>query len=77
MLTTITIIIILLILFSITQTIKTILRVQEHQYNINKDLRENIEKLDRRTTQIINMINKHVKEETEIYELISNFGKEE
>lgn len=77
MLTTITIIIILLILFSITQTIKTMLRVQEHQYNINKDLRENIEKLEKRTTQIINIIGKHVKEETEIYELISNFGKEE
>lgn len=77
MLTTITIIIILLILFSMTQTIKTMLRVQEHQYNINKDLRENIEKLDKRTTQIIQIIGKHVKEETEIYELISNFGKEE
>ena len=77
MLTTITIIIILVILFSITQTIKTMLRVQEHQYNINKDLRENIEKLDKRTTQIIQIIGKHVKEETEIYELISNFGKEE
>ena len=77
MLTTITIIMILVILFSITQTIKTMLRVQEHQYNINKDLRENIEKLDKRTTQIIQIIGKHVKEETEIYELISNFGKEE
>lgn len=77
MLTTITIIMILVILFSMTQTIKTMLRVQEHQYNINKDLRENIEKLDKRTTQIIQIIGKHVKEETEIYELISNFGKEE
>lgn len=77
MLTTITIIIILLILFSFNCTIKTMLRVQEHQYNINKDLRDNIEKLDKRTTQIINIISKHVKEETEIYELISNFGKEE
>ena len=77
MLTTITIIMILLILFSMTQTIKTILRVQELQHDINKDLRDNIETLDKRTTQIINIINKHVKEETEMYELISNFGKEE
>ena len=77
MLTTITIIMILVILFDMTQTIKTILRVQELQHDINKDLRDNIETLDKRTTQIINIIGKHVKEETEIYELISNFGKEE
>lgn len=77
MLTTITIIIILLILFSITQTIKTMLRVQEYQYNINKDLRENIEKLDKRTAEIIKIVNKYLENENEIYELISNFGKEE
>ena len=77
MLTTITIIMILVNLFIFNRTIRTILEVQEHQYNINKDLRENIEKLDKRTTQIIQIIGKHVKEETEIYELISNFGKEE
>lgn len=77
MLTTITIIMILVILFSMTQTIKTILRVQEHQYNINKDLRENIEKLDKRTAEIIKIVNKYLENENEIYELISNFGKEE
>jgi thioredoxin-related protein len=77
MLTTVTIIIILLILFSFNCTIKTMLEVQEHQYNINKDLKKNIEILDKRTAQIIDIIGKHVKEETEIYELISNFSKEE
>ena len=77
MLTTITIIIILLILFSFNCTIKTILRVQELQHDINKDLRDNIETLDKRTTQIIEIVNKYLENENEIYELISNFGKEE
>ena len=52
MLTTITIIMILVNLFIFNRTIRTILAVQEHQYNINKDLRNNIEVLDKRTTQI-------------------------
>ena len=77
MLTTITIIMILVILFSMTQTIKTILRVQELQHDINKDLRDNIEKLDKRTAEIIKIVNKYLENENEIYELISNFGKEE
>lgn len=77
MLTTITIIMILVVLFSMTQTIKTILRVQELQHDINKDLRNNIEVLDKRTVQTIEIINKYLKEENEIFEMISNFGKEE
>ena len=77
MLTNITIIMILVILFSMTQTIKTILRVQELQHDINKDLRDNIEKLDKRTAEIIKIVNKYLENENEIYELISNFGKEE
>lgn len=77
MLTIITIIIILLILFDITQTIKTMLKVQENQHNINKELKERIENRDDFMCKVDKLLREHMEEEDKIFKLISNFGKEE
>ena len=77
MLTTITIIIILLILFSFNCTIRTMLRVQENQHNINKELKERIENRDDFMCKVDKLLREHMEEEDKIFKLISNFGKEE
>lgn len=77
MLTAITIIIILTILFSMNQTIRTLIRICDTQDAINRELKQRIENRDNFMCKVQEELNKHIKEETEIYELIRNFGKGE
>ena len=52
------------------------LKVQEKQHNINKELKERIENRDDFMCKVDKLLREHMEEEDKIYELISNFGKE-
>ena len=77
MLQTITITIILIIIYSMQQTVRSMLRTLETQDRINRELKEQIQNRDDFMCGVQETLNKHIKEENEIYELIRNFGKEE
>ena len=77
MLINLTIIMILISIYSISNTIKTILRIQELQNSINQELKYVIESVNKRTTLILEMVHKHVEDEEKIYNLLSNFGEDE
>lgn len=64
------VIIILIVLIYMKNTIEELYTIQEIQNDINKDLQKEIDK-------IIGTLGTHVREETEVYKLIKNFGKEE
>lgn len=70
-------VIILFILYSMNSTMKNILAVQERQNNINRELKQRIENRDNFMCKVQEELKNHIKEEDKIYELISNFGKEE
>lgn len=64
------VIIILIVLIYMKNTIEELYTIQEIQNDINKDFQRGIDKM-------METLGTHVREETEVYKLIKNFGKEE